>query len=100
MLTDIVSLVRFALEQEDELVPYPELVNERFAAWLVGPESTPEQLAWLEQICDHVAAALAISVDDFQYVPFVEQGGIGKAVELFGDELTPLLDELNVALAA
>jgi len=81
-------------------VPYPELVNERFAAWLVGPESTPEQLAWLEQICDHVAAALAISVDDFQYVPFVEQGGIGKAVELFGDELTPLLDELNVALAA
>jgi len=28
----------------------------------------------------------------------VEQGGIGKAYELFGDELAPLLDELNEAL--
>src|SRR5581483_9535946 len=35
VLTDLVSLVRFALEQEDELVPYPELVAERFQAWLL-----------------------------------------------------------------
>ena len=28
VLTDLVSLVRFALEQDDELVPYPELVGE------------------------------------------------------------------------
>lgn len=105
VLTDLVSLVRFALEQEDELVPYPELVGERFRAWLLQQENTgrtftPAQLAWLERIRDHVAASLAISTDDFDYTPFVEQGGIGKAYELFGDELTPLLDELNEALVA
>src|SRR5581483_10234170 len=105
VLTDLVSLVRFALEQEDELVPYPELVGERFRAWLLQQENagrtfTPAQLAWLERIRDHVAASLAISPDDFDYTPFVEQGGIGKAYELFGDELTPLLDELNEVLVA
>jgi type I restriction enzyme R subunit len=105
VLTDLVSLVRFALEQDDELVPYPELVEERFRAWLLQQENagrtfTSAQLAWLERIRDHVAASLAISPDDFDYTPFVEQGGIGKAYELFGEELTPLLDELNEALVA
>jgi hypothetical protein len=30
----------------------------------------------------------------------VEQGGVGRAYELFGEGLAPLLDELNKALAA
>ena len=105
VLTDLVSLVRFALQQDDELVPYPELVRERFQAWLLQQENagatfTAEQLAWLERIRDHVAASLGITADDFDYTPFVEQGGLGKAYELFGEELSPLLDELNEALAA
>ncbi len=105
VLTDIVSLVRYALEQDDLLVPYPDLVEERFEAWLdsqrsSGREFTPEQLRWLDEIADHVAASLSIAVDDFQLPPFVQQGGIGKAVELFGDELPKLLDELNEVLAA
>lgn len=105
VMTDVVSLVRFALEQEDELVPYPERVNERFDAWLLTQENAgrrfaPAQLAWLEDIRDHVAASLGVSVEDFDYVPFVERGGVGRAVELFGDDLAPLLDELNEALAA
>jgi type I restriction enzyme R subunit len=105
VLTNLVSLVRFALEQESELVPYPQLVEERFRTWLLqqknaGRTFTPEQLAWLERIRDHVAASLAISPDDFEYAPFSQQGGLGKAYEVFGDELTPLLDELNEALVA
>jgi len=86
-------------------VPYPQLVEERFRAWLLQQENagrtfTPEQIAWLERIRDHVAASLAISTEDFEYAPFAQQGGLGKAYEVFGDELTPLLDELNEALAA
>ena len=38
-LTDLVSLVRFALGEENELVPFPEKVNERFAAWLLQQEN-------------------------------------------------------------
>jgi type I restriction enzyme R subunit len=103
VLTDIVSLVRFALHQEGELVPYPERVGERFEAWLLQQENagrtfTPEQLAWLERIRDHVAASLGISTDDFAYTPFVEHGGLGRVSQVFGAELAPLLHELNEAL--
>src|SRR5256885_10403198 len=33
LLTDVVRLVRFALRQEDVLVPNAERVNEQFAQW-------------------------------------------------------------------
>ncbi|HYP66892.1 MAG TPA: type I restriction-modification enzyme R subunit C-terminal domain-containing protein, partial [Thiobacillaceae bacterium] len=34
ILTDLVSLVRFAIHQDNELVPFPERVNANFRAWL------------------------------------------------------------------
>ena len=43
---------------------------------------------------------MSISTDDLDYTPFVERGGIGKAYEVFGDRLAPLLDELTGVLAA
>ncbi len=105
ILTDLVQLVRFALEQEDELVPFPERVRERFDAWLLqqenaGREFTPEQLAWLERIRDTTASSLGVTRDDLMDPPFAERGGLGKAYELFGEELDPLLDELTRELAA
>ena len=103
--TDLVSLVRFALGEEDQLVPFPEKVNERYAAWLLqqenaGNEFSDEQRRWLEEIKDHIAAAMSMSSEDFDYTPFVERGGLGKAFEVFGERLRPLLDELTDVLAA
>jgi len=43
---------------------------------------------------------MTFDVEDFQYQPFNTKGGAVKAVELFGSELTEILDELNEALAA
>lgn len=105
VLADIVQIVRFALDQDAELVPFPEHVNERFSGWLLqqkqaGRIFTLEQTQWLERIRDHIAASLTISTDDFQYTPFSQHGGLGKAYEVFGDGLNPLLDELNETLAA
>jgi type I restriction enzyme R subunit len=105
LLTDIVSLVRFALHQEGELVPYPEQVRKRFAGWLarqanLGRSFTGEQLRWLEMIREHVSASLEIRAEDFDYAPFVEEGGVGRAEQIFGPDLQPLLKELNEALAA
>jgi type I restriction enzyme R subunit len=105
VLADIVSLVRFALHQENELRPFRDQVNERFAQWMAQQEKsgrrfTDEQRQWLEAIRDHIAASLAIEMDDFDYVPFVQRGGIGKASQVFGKELVPLMEELNKALAA
>jgi type I restriction enzyme R subunit len=34
ILTDLVSLVRFAMHQDNELLPFPERVNANFKAWL------------------------------------------------------------------
>lgn len=105
VLADIVSLVRFALHQEGELSPYREKVNQRFAAWIAKQESnarkfTGEQRQWLEAIRDHIAESLSIDTDDFEYVPFAQRGGLGKASQVFGNELVPMLAELNEALAA
>lgn len=105
LLTDIVSLVRYALRREDELVPFAEEVDERFRSWLAQAEArgrkfTDEQRAWLELIRDHIAASLNIELDDLEYTPFAQRGGTNRAYQTFGDDLLPLLNELNEVLAA
>ncbi len=105
LLTDIVSLVRFALHHEPELIPFAETVQGRFATWLAqqehrGRRFTDEQRQWLELIRDHIAANLGIEMDDFDYAPFAQRGGVGKAHRVFGIDVAKLLDELNEALAA
>ncbi|MHB0974183.1 MAG: type I restriction-modification enzyme R subunit C-terminal domain-containing protein, partial [Thiobacillus sp.] len=105
ILTDLVSLVRFAIHQDNELVPFPERVNANFKAWLAGQESagkqfTADQRRWLEMIRDHIAANLGIEPDDFEYAPFAQEGGLGKVYQLFGDELNTLIEQLNASLAA
>jgi hypothetical protein len=86
-------------------VPFPDKVKARFANWVAQQENsgrkfTAEQMRWLEMIRDHVATSVEITPDVFGYTPFAEQGGLGKAAQLFGKALRPLLDELNEALAA
>jgi type I restriction enzyme R subunit len=104
ILTDLVSLVRFAMHQDNELLPFPERVNANFKAWLAfhrpAIRFTPEQLHWLEMIRDHIAANLGIEPDDFEYSPFAQEGGIGKVYQLFGPELPRVLEAMNRELAA
>lgn len=106
LLTDLVSLVRFAMEQDNELVPFPDRVKVNFNAWLVGAAQgrdkpfTEEQTHWLKMIRDHIAANLSIDTEDFDDPPFIQQGGLGKVHQLFGDQLPVILDELNEGLAA
>jgi type I restriction enzyme R subunit len=102
---DLVPLVRFALEQQPTLEPFAHSVQSRFESWLAqkaanGTHFTADQRAWLELIRDHIATTLSIEPDDFDYAPFSQQGGLGRAAQLFGSTLTPLLDELNEVLAA
>lgn len=102
---DLVSLVRFALEQETLLQPFAETVHDRFARWMAeqegaGAQFTDDQKAWLGMICDHIASSLAIDADDFSYAPFVQQGGLGRAYQVFGEKLEGILQELNEVLVA
>ena len=102
ILTDLVSLVRYAMHQENELVPYPERVAANFKAWLAqqGNTFTPEQQHWLEMIRDHIAANLGINADDFEYAPFNKEGGLGRVHRLFGEKLPEVIAELNRELVA
>lgn len=105
LLTDLVSLVRYALHQEDELQPYREKVQERFANWLAQQENkgrmfTEEQLWWLEKMRDHIASSLSVDMEDFDYVPFSEKGGLAKVNEVFDGNLKEVIGELNEELAS
>lgn len=105
LLTDVVSLVRFALRQDNTLAPFKERVDANFAVWLAqqasrGRRFTGDQMRWLELIRDHVVASFQVEIDDLDSVPFNQLGGAGRAYQMFGDQLQPLLDELNEVLAA
>ncbi len=116
ILTDLVSLVRYAMHQENELVPYPEKVMANFRAWMAQQESTPspasagegrgggrftdEQRWWLEKMAEHIASNLGIEAEDFGYAPFDQRGGLGRVHQLFGAELPKVIHELNRELVA
>ena len=104
LLTDLVSLVRFALKQEQVLEPFPEHVKERFEEWVQGQEAggrkfTPEQREWLELMLDCVAGSLSIDAEAFDLPPLSQKGGLGRASVVFGKELGRLIEELNGVLA-
>jgi len=102
LLTNVVSLVRFAMGKDEVLEPYPDLVQRRFEEWLARRDGdfTEEQVEWLRMIKDHIAASLTIEPEDFGYAPFSDRGGRLRAARLFGPDLPKLLDELNEELAA
>ncbi len=107
---DLVALVRFTLEKQPVLAPFADSVQERFNEWLMdkakadmvaGRKSfTPEQIIWLNLIREHIATAISIDPEDLELSPFNQRGGLGKAHQLFGDELNHILDELNRELVA
>jgi type I restriction enzyme R subunit len=102
---DLVALVRFALQQQPMLAPFADSVSERFNEWLMdkakaGVKFDTEQLAWLNLIRDHIATAISIEPEDLELSPFNQRGGLGKAHQLFGNDLNRILDELNLVLVA
>ena len=106
VLTDIISLVRFATGQADTLEPYAARVDQKFNLWIgrqkkAGRDYTEEQMNWLKAIKDYLAANVEIAPADLMRdQPFSAWGGVITARKLFGTELNGMLDELSEALAA
>jgi type I restriction enzyme R subunit len=104
-LVDLIALVRHALHPAEPIVPVSQEIEQQYQAWLAeqagaGVTFTPEQRKWLDAIRDHIASSLSIEQDDFELAPFSQLGGLGKAWQLFGEQLSELLAELNARLAA
>ncbi len=106
VLTDLVSLVRFALHEDDELVAFPERVRERFDAWLLqqenaGREFTPEQLRWLHWIADAVATSLGVARRGLRLRAVrPARWRSARPSRSSATISAPLLDELNEVLVA
>jgi type I restriction enzyme R subunit len=71
-LTDVISLVKHAIDPGQPLKPFAAAVQERYDLWLAEQEAagasfTPEQKEWLDAILDHIATSLRIEQDDFEY---------------------------------
>ena len=101
--TDVVALVRHALQREGELIPYAEVVADRYQRWLTqqgqdGRNFSPEQQQWLDLIAAHIAESLTAEPDDLDTGKFFDIGGQVKARQLFGLDLAPLLNELTMEL--
>ena len=86
------------------LVPYRDELRERYKTWLREHDAdnafTSEQREWLDRMAEHIATSLVIDPADFETGWFGQQGSLGRAHALFGDELKRLMAELNERLAA
>ena len=96
--TDIISLVRFAMEYTRILEPFSTTVNRKFEEWLESKNFTPEQVYWLKWIQEYIATTLGFQISDFEYTPFAQRGGVTRAIQLFGDDLEDMLKDLTEKL--
>jgi len=100
-LVDIISMVKRAADEGAALLTAEERVERAIAAIRHGTYLTEPQEQWLDRIRAHLVENLSIERDDFGLTPvLVSAGGWGSARRAFGNELEPLLERLNEALAA
>ncbi len=76
-LRNLLKKVAKAAEQTIDIISQDTLLH-------AGPAQTSVQNHAETAIRDHIASSLSIEPDDFDYAPFSQQGGSGKAHQLFG----------------
>lgn len=105
-LSDILSLVKFAIGLDNELKPFADQVDGKFKQWIFRHNAqrktafTPEQTEWLRLIKEHIATSAGIERNDFDYSSFADKGGLQKVWGLFENELDTVMKELNQELVA
>lgn len=104
-LTDLVSLLRYTVGVDNELVPYADRVRERYVAWLAQQEQagvnfTETQRWWLDRMVEVIANSAGITAEDLDEAPFTERGGVDGALRDLGDQAADLLENLNAELTA
>ena len=103
LLTDLVSLVRHALQIDDDLAPYPERVAARYQQWLedqaaAGRTFTAEQRWWLDKMAEQVGVNLSVGVEDLDVGEFYDRGGRMGAMRTLGAGWMDIVRVLDAAL--
>ena len=101
---DLVSLVRYTLGIMPELVPFAEVVEERYQGWLLtqdqrGARFTDEQRRWLDAIKDYICTGVTFETPALDAVPFIDWGGADGIERDFADPVG-IITDLNQALSA
>lgn len=104
-VTDLVSLVRFTLGRDNELVPYASSVEQKYEAWLLQQEQagvtfTEQQRWWLDRIANVIAQSAGVTTEDLDNAPFAVRGGIAGALNELGVNLQETVHRLNAELTA
>jgi len=99
-LADIISMVKHAAHQQDELLTARERVDRAMAKVTAGRTFTAEQQNWLGRIAEHLVKNLTLDEEDFDIMPvFTQAGGISRARLIFKTELKPLIEQINLQIA-
>jgi type I restriction enzyme R subunit len=101
---DLVSLVRYTLGIMPELVPFAEVVEERYQGWLLtqgqrGARFTDEQRRWLDAIKDYICTGVTFETPALDAFPFIDWGGADGIERDFADPVG-IITDLNQALSA
>ncbi len=101
---DLVSLVRFTLGVMPELVPFADVVEQRYQGWLLtqeqsGARFTAEQKRWLDAIKDYICTGVTFETPALDAVPFIDWGGSDGFERDFTDPIH-IINDLNQALSA
>jgi type I restriction enzyme R subunit len=101
-LVDIISMVKYAANEEQPLLTATERVERALVRVAAGQRFTPEQQQWLDRVREVLRANLSIDREDFDYQhTLTAAGGWGAARRAFGDDrLIELIRQLNEAIAA
>jgi len=105
-LTALVALIRRASGIDAKLSAFDDTVRRNFQDWIMArhagsnPKFTEQQTAWLQMIRDHISTSFHFERDDLDMAPFDSDGGLGKMCQLFGNQMDPLIEEINEALVA
>lgn len=101
-LTNLISLVRYALKMDNELQDFATFANARYNLWRgrckkKGIAFSPEQEAFLELIKEYIIANGCAEIKDIQEI-CADLGGIYRAKAIFKENLGELVEELSLAL--
>ncbi len=100
-LADIISMVKHAADEQQAILTNKERVDRAIDNIIEATSFDTDQLNWLELIREHLTQNLAIDENDFDDMPVLSnRGGRAKARRVFGERFEPLLEELNLRIAA
>lgn len=105
-LTVLVSLIRRACGIDQSLSPFDKTIDKNFKDWIFGQNAgqsnrfSEEQMNWLRMIKDHIVSSYHMDVEDLDYNPFDGKGGRGRMYQLFGEQMSGIIEELNEVLVA